>query len=86
MSDHDTGARADRLADVMRERELDCLLVTRIVNVRYLTGFTGSAGRAIVLAKRAVVFVDGRYTLQARDQVDGALFDVVLVSETTPES
>src|SRR5450755_1533297 len=39
----------------------------------WLTGFTGSAGAAIVLAERAALFVDGRYTTQARDQVDGAL-------------
>src|ERR1039457_1256729 len=42
----------------------------------WLTGFTGSAGTAIVFADRAVLFVDGRYTLQARDQVDGALFTI----------
>ena len=36
----------------------------------WLTGFTGSAGTAIVLMERAVLFVDGRYTLQAREQVD----------------
>ncbi len=42
----------------------------------WLTGFTGSAGAAIVLADRAALFVDGRYTLQARDQVDtGAVLD-----------
>jgi Xaa-Pro aminopeptidase len=40
----------------------------------WTTGFTGSAGAAIVLADEAAIFVDGRYTLQARDQVDGALF------------
>ena len=37
----------------------------------WLTGFTGSAGTAVVLADRAAIFVDGRYTLQVRDQVDG---------------
>src|ERR1700709_2320064 len=36
----------------------------------WLTGFTGSAGMAVVLAKAAAVFVDGRYTLQAAKQVD----------------
>src|SRR5215207_2083526 len=51
----------------------------------WLTGFTGSAGRAVVLPDRAALFVDGRYTLQAREQVDGALFEMVLASDTTPE-
>jgi len=41
----------------------------------WLTGFGGSAGSAIVLEKNAAIFIDGRYTLQVRDQVDGALFD-----------
>jgi Xaa-Pro aminopeptidase len=41
----------------------------------WTTGFTGSAGAAIVFADAAAVFVDGRYTLQVRDQVDGALFE-----------
>ena len=43
----------------------------------WLTGFTGSAGIAVVLADRAALFVDGRYTLQAANQVDGSLFEVV---------
>ncbi len=40
----------------------------------WLTGFTGSAGMAVVAAETAAIFVDGRYTLQVRDQVDTALF------------
>lgn len=41
----------------------------------WLTGFGGSAGSAVVLRQKAAIFVDGRYTLQVRDQVDGALYD-----------
>ena len=41
----------------------------------WLTGFTGSAGLAVVLRDTAAVFVDGRYTLQAETQVDGALYE-----------
>ncbi len=41
----------------------------------WLTGFGGSAGTAVVLADRAAIFVDGRYTLQVRDQVDGDLYE-----------
>jgi Xaa-Pro aminopeptidase len=40
----------------------------------WTTGFTGSAGAAVVLADEAAMFVDGRYTLQVRAQVDGDLF------------
>lgn len=40
----------------------------------WLTGFHGSAGTAVVLSEQAAIFVDGRYTLQVRDQVDGDLY------------
>ena len=43
----------------------------------WLTGFGGSAGTAAVLPQKAAVFIDGRYTVQVRDQVDGTLFDYV---------
>ncbi len=42
----------------------------------WATGFTGSAGAAVILKDKAAVFVDGRYTLQVRDQVDGQLFEI----------
>ena len=42
----------------------------------WLTGFTGSAGLAIVLAERAAVFVDGRYQVQVRDEVDSDIFSI----------
>src|SRR6185369_11367793 len=51
----------------------------------WLTGFTGSAGAAIVLADRAAIFVDGRYQLQVRDQIDTALFAVEHLVENPPD-
>lgn len=50
----------------------------------YLTGFTGSAGFLIVLLDKAVLFTDGRYTLQAREQTDPAIFSIVNMVETAP--
>jgi len=47
----------------------------------WLTGFGGSAGSAAVLKNNAAIFVDGRYTLQVRDQVDGKLFEYKSVPE-----
>src|SRR5579862_2668058 len=47
----------------------------RAERLAWLTAFTGSAGAAIVLLDKAAVFVDGRYTLQVRQQTDTALFD-----------
>jgi Xaa-Pro aminopeptidase len=52
----------------------------------FLSGFTGSAGAAIVLEDKAVLFADGRYTLQARDQTDPALFEIAHLVETPPDS
>ena len=42
----------------------------------WATGFTGSAGAAVILKEKAAIFVDGRYTLQVRDQVDQGLFEI----------
>ncbi len=50
----------------------------------WLSGFTGSAGTAVVLADRAAIFIDGRYVLQAAAEVDEALYERVQVEETTP--
>ncbi|CAN5138957.1 aminopeptidase P family protein [soil metagenome] len=51
----------------------------------WATGFTGSAGAAVILADKAAVFVDGRYTLQVRDQVDAGVFEIRdLVEEGVP--
>jgi Xaa-Pro aminopeptidase len=52
----------------------------------WLTGFTGSAGLAVVLTQEAAVFVDGRYTLQAAKQVDGKAWSVESLVEPPPES
>lgn len=49
----------------------------------WLTGFEGSAGTAAVLANRAAIFTDGRYTLQVREQVPGDLFDYEDVPKTS---
>ncbi len=50
----------------------------------WLTGFTGSAGMAIILADHAAVFVDGRYTLQAATQVDPDSFEIVDLIDYPP--
>jgi Xaa-Pro aminopeptidase len=62
-------ARRDRVRAAARERGLDAVLVTRLVNVRYLTGFTGSNGVLLVPADGPdVLCTDGRYTTQAGRQ------------------
>src|SRR5262245_61854363 len=52
----------------------------------WLSGFTGSAGLAAVLKDRAVLFVDGRYTLQAAQQIDTTAWTVASLVEPPPES
>jgi len=56
-------------------------VATRAERLAWLTGFTGSAGLAVVLADRACVFTDGRYTLQVRSQVDTSLFETRHITE-----
>src|SRR3954463_5904756 len=65
-----SAARAERLLEVLRERELHALLVTDLVNVRWLTGFTGSNGAAIVGTDGTLRFVtDFRYLTQAAEEL-----------------
>jgi Xaa-Pro aminopeptidase len=52
----------------------------------WLTGFTGSAGLAVVLTREAAIFVDGRYTLQAPKQVDTKAWTVESLIDPPPES
>ncbi len=51
----------------------------------WLTGFTGSAGLAVVLTQEAAVFVDGRYTLQAAKQVDRKAWQIEPLADPPPE-
>jgi Xaa-Pro aminopeptidase len=61
-------SRTDRLVELLRARELDSLLVTELLNVRYLTGFTGTNGACVVSPEERLLFTDFRYVEQARAQ------------------
>jgi Xaa-Pro aminopeptidase len=88
--------RLDRLRRELAARRLDGFIVPRAdehqgeyvpprgQRLAWLTGFTGSAGLAIVLRDRAALFVDGRYTLQAAAQVDTTLFEIHHLIEEPP--
>jgi Xaa-Pro aminopeptidase len=68
---HPTTSRADRVTDVLHERDLHALLVTSLPNVRWLTGFTGSSGAAIIGTDGTRRFVtDFRYLTQSAEQLD----------------
>ncbi|HEV2874320.1 MAG TPA: Xaa-Pro peptidase family protein [Thermoleophilaceae bacterium] len=62
-------SRADRLVALLAERSLAWLLVTNLVNVRYLTGFTGTNGACLVSPEERLFFTDFRYVERARAEV-----------------
>jgi Xaa-Pro aminopeptidase len=61
--------RAERLAQLAAERELDQLYVSNLINVRYLTGFTGTNGACLVGGKGPIFFTDFRYMERAAKEV-----------------
>ncbi len=94
-------APASRLADLraeLKRRGLDGFVVPRAdehqgeyvprrsQRLGWLTGFSGSAGLAIVLADKAAIFIDGRYTLAVRDQVDVEAFEPHQIPEQSAET
>ncbi|SFJ14811.1 aminopeptidase P family protein [Methylobacterium brachiatum] len=96
---HRKGAeRIEALRAALRESALDGFVVPRAdehqseyvpadaERLAWLTGFTGSAGTAVVLMESAALIVDGRYTLQAPEQVDTGVITVVPLSESTAEA
>jgi Xaa-Pro aminopeptidase len=62
--------RLDRLRVAFDKHEIDALVVTTLPNVRYLTGFAGSAGVLTVTRDKALLTTDGRYRTQSAEQVD----------------
>jgi Xaa-Pro aminopeptidase len=97
---HERAAAPTRIAALraeLKRRGLDGLVVPRAdrqqneylpaceERLAWLTGFTGSAGAAAVLAERAALFVDGRYTVQAAAQIDAKLFAIEHLVDSPPE-
>jgi len=71
--------RGDRLAASLAERELDLMLVTELVNIRYLTGFTGTNGACVCGPETRLFLTDFRYTERAAAEVDG--WETITVSD-----
>jgi Xaa-Pro aminopeptidase len=92
-----SAARVAELRGELKRRGLDGFVVPRSdrqqneylppseERLAWLTGFNGSAGAAVVLADRAALFVDGRYSVQATTQVDGKIFSIEHLVEHPPE-
>jgi Xaa-Pro aminopeptidase len=68
----DYRGRRHRVTQALDTRRLQALLVTHLPNIRYLCGFTGSAGLLLIASGRYTFFTDGRYREQARAEVQGA--------------
>jgi Xaa-Pro aminopeptidase len=68
--DHE--GRIRRLQHALGEHRLDGLLITHLPNLRYLCGFTGSAGSLLLTEAAIVLFTDGRYKEQAHAEVDAS--------------
>jgi Xaa-Pro aminopeptidase len=68
----DVAARAGRLRDAFDDAGCDALLVTNLTNIRYLTGFTGSAALLLVTGSGLVLVTDGRYRDQCADELAAA--------------
>jgi Xaa-Pro aminopeptidase len=68
----DHAGRLSRLRSALGENDLDSLLVTHLPNIHYLCGFTGSAAVLLVADRGAILFTDGRYRAQAKEEVNGA--------------
>ncbi len=76
---------AGRLVRLRLVLDADAILVTKLVNLRYLTGFTGSAGLLLVLPDEVVLVTDGRYGQQATEQLAAAGVDARIEISATAQ-
>src|SRR5262245_62968248 len=74
----DVAGRAERLRAHFDDASIDALLVTFLPNVRYLTGFTGSAAMLLVTGDALVFTTDGRYRTQSAEQLGAAGVDAAI--------
>ncbi len=65
----DHAGRLDRLRSELEENKPDSLLITHLPNIHYLCGFTGSAASLLMTDRRSILFTDGRYRTQAKEEV-----------------
>lgn len=81
----DVAARLPRLRARLQDAQCDALLVTHLTNVRYLTGFTGSAALLLVLPEGALFVSDGRYGEQAAEQLGAAGVEAEIAITSTEQ-
>lgn len=80
------GNRIERLRAALLESEGEAILVTRLPNIRYLTGFTGSAAMLLIAQDSALFVTDGRYSEQSREQLGSVEADIeIAIGVSTDE-
>lgn len=73
--------RIRKLRRKLQKHQIEALWVTHLPDVRYLCGYSGSSAVLVVTQRKAALFTDGRYTLQAKEEVKGA--SVVIAEKST---
>src|SRR3989442_940382 len=73
-----------RLSNLLQEKGLEVLIITQPANLYYLTGFTGEAGALVAMRAEAALIIDGRFTVQAREEARGV--SIRLQKSTLPEA
>lgn len=71
MSDKIFKSRKSKLKSILSERSLDGMFISNLTNIRYLSGFTGSAGSCIITPEKDYFITDGRYMEQSKNEVIG---------------
>ena len=69
--------RINKVKNILSKNKLEGLYITNITNVRYLTGFTGSAGSVLIINNEQHFFTDGRYIEQSKSQVKDCIIHIV---------
>ncbi len=80
MSGYIYSSRLDRLKETLTSNNLDGIYITNLTNVRYISGFTGSAGSCLVTMDNQYFFSDGRYLTQSKSEVKG--FECIIGNES----
>ena len=69
--------RINKLKLKLKSMNLDGMYITNLTNVRYLTGFTGSAGSVLILEDSQHFFTDGRYIEQSKEQIKNYIIHIL---------
>ena len=78
--------RQEKLKNVIADSGLDGILITNLTNIRYICGFTGSAGTCLGTSSGQYFITDGRYIEQSKEQVKGfdRYIDCLLYTSPSP--